>query len=182
MKQFITFLSLSLILLMASCSSGSVYIDNPTDKEISVSIDGKEAIKVAPGEYKKVEGVENGEHTLKLSDGEEVKFMVEGNGFINPTQESYVLVSELYSVRDVNYDLPFSEIEIGEDIYEGPYEMINDPFIRSTTYNYDLNTPFPEEITLAKNKNSKICKKIFRQKDFVKYFDDEYSGVESEKE
>lgn len=161
------------VLLLAACSSNKCYIDNPTDTEMSVSIDGKEAIKIAPLEHKELEGGKPGEHTLTVNGGEELKVTIEeGVGFINPAQATYVICKEVYG--SVVSDLPSNTITIGEYDFSGPFELSQKLYINTDSIDLSVTQEFPESVKAAKGQPSKALTKIFREADFIAYFKAEY--------
>ncbi|MCL1943854.1 MAG: hypothetical protein FWF54_09950 [Candidatus Azobacteroides sp.] len=174
MKNLSVFLvSLISVFLMLSCSGGTeCKIDNPTNAEIKVIIDGNSPIVLAPAEYNpdtKI-SLKEGEHTMKVNDGDEIKFKVSGNtGLLNPTLSTYVFAKEEYSTTGLSNELTDTDIELDGTTYTGPFEKISEAFIPTDDVNLGIDQSFKSEISTHKT-GVVIIKKIFRQKDFIDYF------------
>lgn len=163
---------------MTSCFGGVTYsIDNPTDQPIEVSIDGGEAITIGAQELKRMDGtLSEGEHTMKLKDGEEIKFTLDKDHvMLNPTLSTYVTALEEYSIGGgMQSSKNDTIIVIDGTEYEGPFPSVsNDPFIYSGNLNYHVDAPFKEEITTSKT-GTVTMRKLFRKEEFIKYYKDEY--------
>jgi len=177
-NKFITslFTVLAIAFLITSCSGGATYsIDNPTDQAITVSIDGKDPISVGAKELKKMDGtLSNGEHTMKLGDGQEIKFNLDKDHvMLNPTGSTYIKVLQEYGVgmQSSNND---TIINIDGNSYEGPFPLVSkEPFIYTGDLNFQVDSPFKDEITTSKS-GTVVMKKLFRQNDFFKFYKDEY--------
>ena len=96
------FLIILLLLTVLNCSfQTSIFIlDNPTDTEINVKVDGKE-YKLASGGYEKIT-LKPGKHSLVDNGGKEAFFIVYADstgGILNPTRSSYIYVSMAYAVE-----------------------------------------------------------------------------------
>lgn len=175
-KLSILFLSLTISLFMISCGGTECRLDNPTDKEIKVTIDGKETITLAPGEYTPIYKISlsEGEHTMKVDDKDEISFTVSGSvGMLNPTLSTYVFAKQEYSVTGMSNTLQDEEIELDEKVYKGPFEKTNEAFIPTGDMNFGIDQPFKNEITTSKS-GVVIMKKLFRKKDFTDYYKKEY--------
>jgi len=179
MKKHLTNVVAALVVvlfLMTSCFGGATYsIDNPTDQEIQVSIDGKDAITVGPNELKRVDGtLSNGEHTMKVGDGQEVKFNLDKDHvMLNPTLSTYVVALQEYGVG-MQSSKNDTIISIDGQTYEGPFPLVsNDPFIYSGDLNFHVDKPFKDEITTSKS-GTVTMKKLFRKDEFLKFYKDEY--------
>ena len=163
------------IFMLASCSNGATYwIDNPTNNEITVTIDGKEEIKVAANEFKKMEKtLKLGEHTMKVNDAE-VKFNLDKDHVIlNPTLSTYVIVLQEYGTGFASTEND-TVITLDGEEYEGPFPTVTaDPFIYSGDLNFLVDTPFKGTIETSKT-GTVIMRKIFRKTDFIKFYQEEY--------
>lgn len=169
--------SIFFVVLFVSCSGGATYwIDNPTDQAIAVSIDSKEPVSIEAGEFKKMDGtLSEGEHTMKVGDGQEIKFTLDKNHIVlNPTLSTYVMVLQEYGVglASSNND---TIVVIDNVEYEGPFPLVsNEPFIFTGDVNFLVDSPFKDEITTSKS-GTVTMKKIFRKNDFIDYFKKEYN-------
>ena len=163
-------------LFITSCSSGAWYsIDNPTDKEISVIIDGKAPIKLAPEEFMRTEDyLSFGEHTIKVDGGEEVKFNVDKDHvMLNPTLSTYVKVLQEYGSGLASSDNDTTIVIDGKK-YEGPFPLVtSDPIIYTGDLNFAVDKPFKDEIETSKA-GTVIMKKLFRKEEFIDFYKKEY--------
>ena len=94
-KIFLLLLSIFLISnsLFATTNDKHIfYLDNPTNKNIEITLDGK-LYKLKPKTYE-VLNLKMGEHIAELSDGTKVHFKIFANskgGIINPTGAAYTI-------------------------------------------------------------------------------------------
>lgn len=179
-------------LTLVGCSEPSSierWIDNPTNNEIKVTIDGNEV--TIPAKSGVNYTFEYGKHTLSYNN-DSFDFIVKPakfaeSGFINPTQSNYLLHTVVYTTSNMDnkeYDkviekelnrIPViingqaSEIEL-------PVKIINDVFIERSNYrwSYSVDQPFPEEITQNLNLKKhqtyyERFKKLYRESDFIDY-------------
>ena len=162
--------------IMSSCSGGATYwIDNPTNKEITVTIDSK-STKLTPNEFKKMDGsLKLGKHTMKVDDGNEITFDLDKNHVIlNPTLSTYIIVLQEYGVG-IESDDNYTTITLDGEEYEGPFPIVtSDPFIYSGDLNLLIDKTFKEEIYTSES-GTVILRKVFRKTDFIKYYEKEYN-------
>ncbi len=174
MKQSILLLTCLAIILFASCSGSEYYIDNPTDKEVSVSIDGQAPVKVGAHEFKLAEGkMKAGEHTLQVDGGEVVKFTSEDvYGFVNITNDPYIECSMLYgNGKDTT---TIRKININGVMYEGPFSERTGHYISISDINFFPHEDFKNEVKIAGNKSFVIYKKLVRKNEFKKFYEKEF--------
>ena len=161
---------------MTSCSGGATYwIDNPTDQAIEVSIDGNDPITVGAKEFKKMENtLAEGEHTMKVGNGEEIKFNLDQNHVtLNPTLSTYVVVLQEYGVG-MQSTANDTIITLDGKQYEGPFPLVsNAPFIYTGNMNFLVDAPFKDEITTSQA-GTVVMRKLFRKDEFIKYYEKEY--------
>ena len=173
----LSFICSMAIFILASCSGGATYwIDNPTNNEITVTIDGKDPIKLAPNEFKKMENtIKQGKHTMKVDDGNEIAFDLDKNHIIlNPTLSTYVIVLQEYGTGMASSDNDTVIIIDGVE-YEGPFpSVMSDPFIYSGDLNFLIDKPFKDEIQSSKT-GTVIMKKVFRKNEFINFYNEEYN-------
>ncbi|WP_156032797.1 hypothetical protein [Prevotella sp. 10(H)] len=174
---YLSLLIFSLIFLMTSCFGGATYwIDNPTDQPIEVSIDGKDPITLNAKEYKKMdETISEGEHTMKVGDGQEIKFTLDKDHVtLNPTLSTYVVVLQEYGTGLASSDND-TIIKIDGKEYEGPFPIVtNDPFIYTGNINFLVDAPFKDEISRSSG-GTVTLRKLFRKDDFVEFYKKEYN-------
>lgn len=164
--------ALSLI-LMTSCFGGTTYsIDNPTDQPIEVSIDGKDPITVAAKELKRVDGtLSEGEHTMKVGDGQEIKFNLDRNHVVlNPTLSKYIVAEVVYG----NMEFPTDTVITVDGVeYSGAFPLVsNAPFIYTGDLNFHIDQPVKDEIETSKG--AVVYKKMLRECDFKDFYKKEY--------
>jgi len=176
-KQTCVLFTCTLIsLLMSSCFGGATYsIDNPTDQAIEVSIDGKDPIKLEAKEFKRMDNTLSlGEHTMKIGDGEEIKFNLDvDHAVLNPTKSTYVIAIQEYGTGFASSSND-TIITIDGVKYEGPFPLVSDaPFIYTGNINFNIDKPFKDEITSSKT-GTVTLKKLFRKSEFIEYYNKEY--------
>lgn len=152
------------------------YLSNPTDKEITVSIDDKE-YKVAPNAFEVLK-LSNGIHELTYN-GQKNKFNVfkqNSGGIINPTLEPHYIFSMVYAVEG-NFDRFGStvrEVAIDDVVYEDNIKSTNALFIDNNLYRctYFLGEEYPEEqITHDKKAIGNFYNKFFTKAEFISFYD-----------
>ena len=163
------------------------YLDNPTNKNIEITIDNK-IYNLKPKTYE-VLNLKMGEHIAELSDGTKVYFKIFANsrgGIINPTTSSYVF----------NYFIPYSApnifvewaepeintISIDNLSFTGTYKVVNDFIIDKNYIGWDFD--IFEEINFDKISPEieiKLFSKIFNPYEFLKQENLEYKDINKTK-
>ena len=177
--------SISLVGCFESSTTGNSInrlIDNPTDKEIKIAIDGNELVIPAKSSVKYE--FEYGKHQLTYN-GQSLNFLakpaiVNNTGFINPTQSNYYLYRTYYTNSQENYEsrikahLKTFEVTINGEPHEIelPIKIINDVFIErndrkyDSAWDYGINDKLPDEI---RSKGITKKDKLYREADFIDY-------------
>lgn len=154
------------------------YLSNPTDKEITVSIDDKE-YKVAPNAFEVLK-LSNGIHELTYN-GQKNSFNVfkqNSGGIINPTLEPHYIFSMVYATEG-NFDKFGStarEVIIDDVLYEDNIKSTNALFIDNNLYRctYFLGEEYPEEqITHDKKAVGNFYNKFFTKNEFIAFYDED---------
>ena len=191
MKKFL-FLLLSVFFISNSLFATTndkhiFYLDNPTDKNIKITLDTK-VYNLKPKTYE-VLNLKTGEHIAELSDGTKVYFKIFANsrgGIINPTTSSYVF----------NYFIPYSApnifvewaepeintISIDNLSFTGTYKVVNDFIIDKNYIGWDFD--IFEEINFDKISPEieiKLFSKIFNPYEFLKQENLEYKDINKTK-
>ena len=163
------------------------YLDNPTNKNIEITLDGK-LYKLKSKTYE-VLNLKTGEHIAELSDGTKVYFKIFANsrgGIINPTTSSYVF----------NYFIPYSApnifvewaepeintISIDNLSFTGTYKVVNDFIIDKNYIGWDFD--IFEKINFDKISPEieiKLFSKIFNPYEFLKQENLEYKDINKTK-
>ncbi|MCX8669684.1 hypothetical protein J3U22_02200 [Gilliamella sp. B2865] len=182
--------------MLCSCSdepkSVVRMIDNPTDNEIVVAIDGKEL--AIPANSNTTYTFEYGKHNLAYNN-ESLDFIVKparfpNDGFINPTQSNYMFHTYIYATEntsDEDYDKLYEKslrkvsiiINGVEEEVELPVKVINDVFIEreDNTWDYSINQEAPNELP-KKFKTKKDIQlpriKVYREKDYITLLKNEF--------
>ena len=163
------------------------YLDNPTDKNIKITLDTK-VYNLKPKTYE-VLNLKTGEHIAELSDKRKVYFKIFENskgGIINPTTSSYVF----------NYFIPYSApnifvewaepeintISIDNLSFTGTYKVVNDFIIDKNYIGWDFD--IFEEINFDKISPEieiKLFSKIFNPYEFLKQENLEYKDINKTK-
>ena len=176
------FLSLGLASVLFSCSkqNNAVIVDNPTDKAISFEVDGK-PYKMEPNSTQEIE-LENGNHTLKTPEGEEINFEKsewQSGSILNPTNSEYVLYTEAYTEipfeQNRMYKMMFKNVKIDGKTYYAPIEITGGYYIPhrdGAPWKFGLDEDFTETIDIQNYKEGStynlMIAKIYRKKDFAK--------------
>jgi len=191
MKKFL-FLLLSVFFISNSLFATTndkhiFYLDNPTSKNIEITLDGK-LYKLKSKTYE-VLNLKTGEHIAELSDKRKVYFKIFENskgGIINPTTSSYVF----------NYFIPYSApnifvewaepeintISIDNLSFTGTYKVVNDFIIDKNYIGWDFD--IFEEINFDKISPEieiKLFSKIFNPYEFLKQENLEYKDINKTK-
>lgn len=191
MKKFL-FLLLSVFFISNSLFATTndkhiFYLDNPTSKNIEITLDGK-LYKLKSKTYE-VLNLKTGEHIAELSDKRKVYFKIFENskgGIINPTASSYVF----------NYFIPYSApnifvewaepeintISIDNLSFTGTYKVVNDFIIDKNYIDWDFD--IFEEINFDKISPEieiKLFSKIFNPYEFLKQENLEYKDINKTK-
>lgn len=164
-------------------------LSNPTDKEITVTIDDKDYVlaansfqdvKILPGKHNLVY---NGKKTLFNV------FSTNTGGIINPTLEPHYIYSMVYATEG-NFDKFKSlsrPVYIDGILYEDNIKSTNALFIDNNFYRctYDIGTPYPEEmITHNKTSIGNFYNKFFTKQEFIDFIsseaDEEYKNFHEE--
>lgn len=157
----------SFTLLLSACfQSGTAdhWIDNPTDKDIIITIDGTNITVPATSGINYT--FEYGNHTLVYKK-QTINFIVKPNktfGFINPTRSNYVFYKYIYMDKNdprateqfldwlTTQTASETDIIINDTLITQklPFKIINDLFIEKSDYIWDyyLDDPIPEILIL----------------------------------
>lgn len=174
MFQKFTFIAV-FILLLSACKS-KILLDNPTDSNIVVSLDGT-TYELLAFEQKELELKKSSVLVVaKDADGNEIlneSVFVTGDGIINPTRTTYVIWKDLYCLPE-DYDTYKDNLNLQKmvTVNDKEYEMVDftlveDLFI-SKNWDFNLNENFPDSVDL-KNKY-KVQSKIYRVDDLETEF------------
>ena len=191
MKKFLLLLLpiffISYVIYSDTANKHIFYLDNPTSKNIEITLDGK-LYKLKSKTYE-VLNLKTGEHIAELSDGTKVYFKIFANsrgGIINPTTSSYVF----------NYFIPYSApnifvewaepeintISIDNLNFTGTYRVVNDFIIDKNYIGWDFD--IFEEINFNKISPEieiKLFSKIFNPYEFLKQENLEYKDINKTK-
>ena len=163
------------------------YLDNPTSKNIEITLDGK-LYKLKSKTYE-VLNLKTGEHIAELSDGTKVYFKIFENskgGIINPTASSYVFNDFIpYSAPNVFVEWSEPEINtisIDNLNFTGTYRVVNDFIIDKNYIGWDFD--IFEEINFDKISPEieiKVFSKISNPYEFLKQENLEYKDINKTK-
>ncbi|MTG97899.1 MULTISPECIES: hypothetical protein [Myroides] len=154
------------------------YLSNPTDKEITVSIDDKK-YTLAPNTFEVLK-LDSGIHQLEYN-GQKNKFNVfkqNSGGIINPTLEPHYIFSMVYATEG-NFDKFRStarEVVIDDVLYQDNIKSTNALFIDNNLYRctYFLGEEYPtEQITHNKNAVGNFFNKFFTKAEFIAFYDED---------
>lgn len=157
--------------------NGSLLIDNPTNRTISVQIDGN-SYQVPPHQYVKADGVSLGKHKISCQEcglsNEDLNINPVEYGVINPTKSKYVIYNIVYTQKDLRSEFKPYQVE-GREVYSstGKPEVLTDLFIPDRTLgngNIDDETPSSQSYERF-TQNQSVLSKIFRINDFFTFYD-----------
>lgn len=193
MKKLLLFLIPALFIF--SCDSllkKNVLIDNPSDQDLTVLIDGKNYI-ITPYTSTSVE-LAKGEYQIIAKQNEQEifneKVNIIDNGVLNTTKSTYVIWSDLYLLDLDQYneyastELKNVDTEVNGNHYESvTFEVFEGtPFI-SQNWDFGLEEFWPEEVDLTAGNFSKKSK-IYRLEDLESewgfYGDYDFSDLSDE--
>ncbi|MDU1889206.1 MAG: hypothetical protein E6767_00830 [Dysgonomonas sp.] len=169
-----------LIFLISSCSSKNVevQIDNPSDSAITLSIDTGKPITIGPNTLFSFGQLATGNHQIIIN-GDSLSFLIHArldSVILNPLQEQYVKVGEMYgdeiSIKFASKTQVKNEIMLDSILYKGFYTLVEDICIDRKSFDYDLVTPFPDQIQVMVRKGSGLSgvtykTKLFRKGEFM---------------
>ncbi len=164
---------------LTSCGGPKeVEIDNPTDKEITVKIGDKEAVKI-PAESTKTMKLAEGEYKISLDDkvvGTIKRTKEDVNAVINPTLSTYVNDYVSYEEKTgitPESDFPQWKVEYIGYEFEGPFTVSNELYVNFGS-DYNLTQTLPEELKTFSEKKYDIKTKVFRIKDYFSEYASTY--------
>jgi len=172
-----TLFPLALVALLAGCTdrSASYSIDNPTDKPLTLTIDGK-AYEVAAHDGKSL-SLSAGEHTMKgdvIGDIRFISYYRGRGGIINPTLSDYVIYRQSFekeNSKSPGYSGKLDQILLDGVTFEGTMKQSDGLFI-DKDWTYDVDEELPESVTEHDNgANNTVHNKVFRSKDFIAFFE-----------
>ncbi|WP_316796986.1 hypothetical protein [Pedobacter agri] len=156
--------------------NGATLIDNPTNKVISVSIDGK-GYEVPANIYIKV-NLEIGTHKIDCKaydiSNQDLNLEPTEYGVVNPTKSKYVIYNIIYTKKDLKREFKPYQVE-GREIFSllGEPVLTTNLFIPDRTFgkgNIDNEEPAFENYNRI-NQDYSFLSKIFRLNDFFKFYD-----------
>ncbi len=160
----------------------NIYVDNPTDKELSIQFDDWNAIKIPAKSLIEVP-LKTGKHNLKV-DGKDLwnfeKKLTEISAFLNPTKHVYVKEYILYIASDARnpdalYEkLPSNTIDLNWEPVAWPFELVEWIYINKN-WDYGITVKEPDEVTVGQWEDYAIKTKLHRYDDFVDVYKKEYT-------
>lgn len=176
MKNTYFLFSLGLAAVLSSCASlftKEVYIDNPSDLDIKVVVDGTEyLISAYSSELVKLP---KGEHDVVASNDEQEIFnatvSITDKGILNVTGATYVVWKDLYLEDLDDYDsyaagaLNNEDHEINNNVYEEVDFVVyeNESFILKN-WDFDVDQDWPSEVDISSG-NYVVKSKVYRLED-----------------
>ncbi|SDF27481.1 hypothetical protein SAMN04515659_0563 [Dyella sp. 333MFSha] len=168
---------LLLVALLSGCGdrSASYSIDNPTDKPLSLTIDGK-AYEIAAHDAESV-SLSAGEHTMKgdvVGDIRFISYYRGRGGIINPTLGDYVIYRQSFekvNTKSPGYQGKLDTIVLDGVTFEGTMKQSDALFI-DKDWTYGVDEELPDSVTEHDNGlNNTVHNKVFRAKDFIAFFE-----------
>ncbi|MCB0510841.1 MAG: hypothetical protein KDC82_08755 [Bacteroidetes bacterium] len=176
MKNTYFFLGLFALAILSSCSSlftKKVSIDNPSDLDLTVVVDGTEYL--IPAYSSELVELPKGEHAVVASsDGQEIfneTVSVTDNGILNVTLATYVVWKDLYLEDLDDYAsyaasaLDNKDHEVNNNVYEEVDFVVfeNMSFI-GEDWDYGIDEEWPMEVDISSG-NYVVKSKVYRLED-----------------
>lgn len=186
------FLILCIAVLSACTQNAQLIIDNPSNKDIVVTLNEKQydvkaqsniAIEIKKG--KTIMHVSNNNEDTSLTQ----TININNDGLLNPTQNTYVIFTDLYC-PEREYEQYVKHLNTkkvvvvnNKEYEEVDFQVFEDIFIPKN-WDYDLNTPFPKELEIKNNYlvKSKLFSVAQLEKEFGYIGNIDFSDYESEKD
>jgi hypothetical protein len=158
----------------------TLYIDNPTENEISVKVWDLAAINIAPKSHQEIE-LKSWTYPIVVNEEnvwEIVKWKVDGKAFLNPTKSSYIKETAVYATEWTDFDdSKYTEIEVYGEKYYWPFEVFNDVYIK-WSWTYGLDEVLPDQVDTYSDETT--ITKIYRYDDFLPMYETYYWYYEEE--
>lgn len=170
----------------------NVLIDNPTEQDLNVVINGKE-YTITPYTSTKVELAKGEYQIVAQQNNEEIfneKVNITDNGVLNTTKSTYVIWTDLYLLDIDKYneyastELKNVDTEINGNHYESvTFEVLKGKTFIAQNWDFGLEEFWPEEVDLTAGNFSKKSK-IYRLEDLESewgfYGDYDFSDLSDE--
>jgi hypothetical protein len=158
----------------------ALYIDNPTENEISVKVWDANAVTIAPKSHQEIK-LKSWTYPIIVNEEniwEITKWKIDGKAFLNPTKSSYIKETAVYAVEWTDFDdSKYTEVEVYGEKYYWPFEVFNDIYIKwNWTYGLDENLPDPDEVDAYSNETT--ITKVYRYDDFLPMYETYYWYIE----
>lgn len=186
------FFMLYIALLSACTQNAQLIIDNPTNKNIVVTLNEKQYDVKAQSNT--IIEIKKGKTTMQVSNNNENNSLtqtinINDDGLLNPTQSTYVVFTDLYCLEN-EYEqyakhLNTKKVVVvnNKEYEEVDFQVFEDVFIPKN-WDYDLNTPFPKELEIKNNYlvKSKLFSVAQLEKEFGYIGNIDFSDYESEED
>lgn len=183
-KTIFKFLLAALVGIMGACSDmgpGWEYlVDNPLDKDITITIDGKN-YNIAAKTTEKIE-LKQGKHTLTY-DGGSASFVTKVNSnksvtLMNPTLSNYILHANIYIRKGSRsngqklYEENTWDYNSDQGVVRLPIKVLNDLFMDKTHHHwaFGLEQDAKEKVSTTAPSKQVVFHKLYRQEDYLKEF------------
>jgi len=166
-------LILLLALFIVSCGEKTTVIefDNPSGKDVSVTLDDGQAFDIEPGKSFSVV-VKQGPVKATI-DGKEETITAKGktHNLVSTTRGAYILQELEYGAKSTSvvsrHKLPFDTINVMGIPIPGHYKRIEGDLVILTKYDVGLDETPPQSIEVDSYSSGSSLVKINRESDFI---------------
>ena len=163
--------------MASSCSQPvkDVIIDNPTEEEIKIQLDGSDEITIPAGE-KVIVPVKFGKQNLVINGSEAVEINLDKklDYVMNPTQSQYYIENMVYTTSNRGRKQYFEDYgrmtsKVGAWEIEGDYEKIKPDYLiqKSWVFGLDEGATNQVQISINPTKGYKTVRRLVREKDIL---------------
>lgn len=169
MKQFLILSILSLVLFSSCSNKVDLAIDNPTDREVEITVDTLR-VMIPPKEVVWVE-MGPGEHQLTLENDSIIKYnFVEPVYMINASLSEYLVMDQYYGPpafqNSYASTLPNKEVTFLGIPMEGNYDVLKD-VINKVTWDYGPRESLPEMVEVDADESYTTMVKVYDSYEFI---------------
>jgi hypothetical protein len=155
-------------------SISTLYIDNPTENEVSVKVWDLDAISIFPKSHQEIE-LKSWTYPITVNEEniwEITKWKLDGKAFLNPTKSTYIKETAVYAVEWTDFDdSKYAEVEAYGEKYYWPFEVFSDIYVK-WNWTYGLDENLPNQVNTSSDETTRV--KIYRYNDFLPMYEEYY--------
>lgn len=173
--SIVIFITILYIILNIINSKQILYIDNPSNNEILVTISTLAPIAIPAKSYNEIK-IKNQTYTLSVDWEYLWEFTIkksDENFFLNPTKSHYILEEAIYTDKEINNEAEEIKINVNGIDFYWPFSILDSIYINSK-WDYWLDEDLPNNISVPEDKDYLTFKKIYRFDDFIEMYNNWY--------